>query len=57
MSLYELLSTTVALDLLRDKEDSGDRNKPGPAMSEEDWERSMNAIRNLARFDPSLRVE
>lgn len=57
MSLYELLSTTVALDLLRDKEEGAGRNKPGPAMSEEDWERSMNAIRNLARFDPSLRVE
>ena len=46
MSLYELLSTTAALNLL----------DTAPAVDEADWESSMNLIQELAKFDPTLKV-
>jgi len=56
MSLYELLSTAAALEELRETEEAGTR-KSHPAVSPEEWEESMSVIKNLAQFDPSIRLE
>ena len=51
MSLYELLSTSAELDAMEHE------NSPAPSVSDEDWQKSMDVISNLAQFDPTLRLE
>ena len=52
MSLYELISTSAALELLQSSDE-----KENPEVSDEEWQTSMDTIQNLAKFDPTIRLE
>lgn len=54
MSLYELLSTSVALVKMDRDRDQVDLGRP---VTDDEWQKSNEIMAHLAKFDPSLKLD